>query len=327
MSAAGAGTTGATPHPSTVAVTTASAAAFAVGALVALQARFNGDLARDLGGGFTGGAVAALLNFVVGFAVLSVWVGAAPAQRRALAGLPGQARSGRLLWWQYLGGLGGTFLILSQSISVPTVGVAVFTVAVVGGQTVSGLVVDRYGLGPAGRQPVTSARVAAALIAVGAVVLAVSGRLGSASFSLGLILLCAAAGCAVSVQSALNGQVGRAAGSPIVAAWLNFAIGVVVLLVVVGAALGAGQRVQSPPANWWLFTGGLFGVAFVSVVVAAVRTVGVLVVTLATVAGQVCGAVLLDAFAPVAGQELQLVTVLGAAATVGAVLLAVRSAQ
>jgi hypothetical protein len=41
----------------------------------------------------------------------------------------------------------------------------------------------------------------------------------------------------------------------------------------------------------------------------------------------VFGAVLLDAFAPVAGQPLQLVTVLGAVATVGAVLLAVRSGR
>ena len=58
-----------------------------------------------------------------------------------------------------------------------------------------------------------------------------------------------------------------------------------------------------------------------TVVAAVVPRAGVLVVTLATVAGQVVGAVLLDAFAPAAGQPLQLVTVLGAAATVGAVLL------
>lgn len=315
---------------SRAAVVAASGASFAVGALVALQARFNGDLAAALGGGFDGGAMAASVNFVVGLAVLTVWVLAVPAQRAALAGLPATVRTGRLSRAQCLGGLGGTFLILTQSASVPTIGVAVFTVAVVAGQSVSGLFVDRVGLGPAGRQPVTATRVVAAAVAVGAVVLAVSGRLGSATFAPGLLLLCVAAGGAVAVQSAVNGQVSRATGSPVSAAWLNFAVGVLVMVVVEAVLLAAGHRVGAFPsvtAQWWLYTGGLFGVAFVSVVAGAVRTVGVLVVTLATVAGQVFGAVVLDAFAPVAGQQLQLVTVLGAVATLGAVLLAVRSAR
>ena len=160
--------------------------------------------------------------------------------------------------------------------------------------------------------------------------LAVSGRLGSATFAPGLLLLCVAAGGAVAVQSALNGQVSRAAGSPVGAAMAELRRRLLVMVVVVAVLLAVGHRVGAFPsvtAQWWLYTGGLFGVAFVTVVAGAVRTVGVLVVTLATVAGQVFGAVLLDAFAPVAGQPLQLVTVLGAVATVGAVLLAVRSAR
>jgi transporter family-2 protein len=303
----------------------ATGAAFAVGAIVALQARFNGDLATQLGGGFPGGSLAATINFAVGLLALSAWVLLAGSQRSAVSALLPAVRAGRLSVWQCLGGLGGAFLILSQSASVPTIGVAVFTVAVVGGQTVSGLLVDKAGLGPAGRQPVTARRVTAAVIAVAAVVLAVSGHFGSGSFAFGLVTLCVAAGAAVSVQSALNGRVGQVAGSPAAASWLNFAVGFPVLLLVDGVLLLGGHRYPSPPTQWWLYTGGLFGVAFVTVVAGVVRTVGVLVVTLATVAGQVVGAVLLDAVAPVAGQSLQLVTVVGAAATVGAVLLAVRS--
>ncbi len=303
----------------------ATAAAFVVGAIVALQARFNGDLAEQLGGGFPGGALAATANFVVGLVALSAWVLVARPQRAALAALLPAVRARRLATWQCLGGLGGAFLILSQSASVPTVGVAVFTVAVVGGQTASGLLVDKVGLGPAGPQPVTARRAVAAGIAVAAVVLAVSGSFGSALFAPGLVVLCVAAGVAVSVQSALNGQVGRATGSPVAASWLNFVLGLLVLLVVDAALLASGHQLQALPPQWWLYTGGLFGVAFVTVVAGVVRTIGVLVVTLATVAGQVFGALLLDALAPVAGQSLQLVTVVGALATVGAVLLAVRS--
>lgn len=307
----------------TAAVSTA--AAFAVGAVVALQARFNGDFAQRLGGGFPGGAVAAASNFTVGLVAISVWVLVSARQRAALASLFPAVRAGRLRPGQCFGGLGGAFLILSQSASVPTIGVAVFTVAVVGGQTGSGLLVDQVGLGPAGRQPVTSGRVVAAVVAVAAVVVSVSGRFGSASLAPGLIVLCVVAGGAVAVQSALNGQVGRATGSAVSASWLNFALGWALLLAVVGALLVAGHRFPGPPHQWWLYTGGLMGLAFVTVVAAVVRTIGVLVVTLATVAGQVVGAVVLDAAAPVAGQSLQVVTVVGAAATVGAVLMAVRS--
>ena len=205
---------------------------------------------------------------------------------------------------------------------MPTIGVAIFTVAVVAGQTGGGLAVDRAGLGPAGRQPVTGRRVAAALVAVGAVVLAVSGRFGSAAFAPGLLALCVLGGVFVAVQSALNGQVARAARSPVVAAWVSFGLGLVALLAVVALLALTGTRFAALPHTWWLYTGGLMGVAFVVVVAGVVRVVGVLVVTLATVAGQVTGAVLLDAFAPVAGQPLQVVTVVGAVVTVLAVVLA-----
>jgi bacterial/archaeal transporter family-2 protein len=318
-------------HPRTAAVVTPNlvpaSLAFVVGAVVAIQARVNGDLAERLGGGFPGGALAAGLSTVAGLTALLAYVAVAPTARRGMASLTSALRSHSLAWWQCLGGLCGALLILSQTASVPTIGVAVFTVTVVAGQTASGLVVDRVGLGPAGRQPVTAMRVVASVIAVAAVVLSVSGRFGTAAFAPGLLLLCLVGGAAVSVQSALNAQVGRAVASAVAAATLSFALGLAALVVVVGGILLGGHRYPALPTEWWLYVGGVFGALFVAVVAAVVPRAGVLVVTLATVAGQVVGAVLLDAFAPTAGQPLQLVTVLGAAATVGAVLLAVRSGR
>jgi bacterial/archaeal transporter family-2 protein len=313
-------------HPR-AAVAVPATVAFVVGAVVAIQARVNGDLAERLGGGFAGGALAAGLSFVVGLAGLLVYVAFSRAARQGVVSLPGALRSHRLAWWQCLGGLCGALLILSQTASVPTIGVAVFTVTVVAGQTSAGLVVDRVGLGPAGRQPVTAVRLVASVIAVAAVVLSVSGRFGTAAFAPGLLLLCLLGGAAVSVQAALNAQVGRAVASAVAAGTLSFALGLVALLLVIAGIVASGHRYPALPSDWWLYVGGLFGALFVTVVAAVVPRVGVLVVTLATVAGQVVGAVLLDALAPVAGQQLQLVTVLGALATVGAVVLAVRSGR
>ena len=300
----------------------ATAGSVLVGMLVAFQARANGELADRLGGGFSGGAQAALVNFLTGLALVTGWVLALSSQRRAVRAIPARLGRGGLGWWNSLAGLGGAFLILSQAASVPRLGVAVFTVAVVAGQTGGSLAVDQVGLGPAGRQPVTVRRAVAAVVAVGAVVLAVSGRLGSAGFSPVLALVCVAAGVAVSGQSALNGRVGQAVGSPVAAAWLNFVVGASALGVTVAGLAAAGHRLGTLPATWWLYTGGPAGLAFVAVVAAAVRAVGVLLVALATVAGQVVGAVALDAVAPASGQSLQASTLVGAVLTVLAVLVA-----
>jgi transporter family-2 protein len=154
------------------------------------------------------------------------------------------------------------------------------------------------------------------------VLLSVSGRLGSATLAPGLLVLCVIGGVAVAVQSALNGQVARSAGSPVAAAWVSFGLGLLALLVVVALLLATGTRYVALPTEWWLYSGGLMGIAFVTVVAAVVRLAGVLVVTLSTVAGQVVGAVLLDWLSPQAGQPLQPLTVVGAAITVLAVVLA-----
>ena len=69
-------------------------------------------------------------------------------------------RDGRLHWWQLLGGIAGASFVASQALTTPLIGVAPFMVAFVAGQTVGGLGVDALGLGPAGRQRATLARIA-----------------------------------------------------------------------------------------------------------------------------------------------------------------------
>ena len=53
-------------------------------------------------------------------------------------------------------------------------GVALFTVATVTGQTLSGLLVDRMGIGPAGKRAITGIRVIGSVLTVAAVAWAVS---------------------------------------------------------------------------------------------------------------------------------------------------------
>ena len=119
------------------------------GALVAVQSRINGELGSRLGDGFT----AAAISFGSGLIILTIALAVAPAGRRGLARVLAALRDGGIRWWYVCGGAAGSFLVLSQGLAAAALGVALFTVAVVAGQTISGLVLDRVGIGPEAAAP------------------------------------------------------------------------------------------------------------------------------------------------------------------------------
>lgn len=294
--------------------------ATAAGVAIAVQSRINGELGVRL----ADGVAAAVISFGLGLLVLLVLVPATPGGRRGLAALRAALTAGTLRPWQCLGGLCGAFLVATQGLTVGTLGVAVFTVAVVAGQSASSLLVDRAGIGPSGRQPVTGRRLFGAVLTVLAVGLAVGGRLNDPT-ALTLAVLPLLAGIAVAWQQAVNGLVGRAAGSPLTATLVNFTVGIVALLAVFAVDIAIrGLPAGSPPAEPWLYLGGPIGIAFIAIAAAVVEFTGVLLLGLATIAGQVVGAVLLDVLLPTAASRPDATTLLGAALTLVAVLIAAR---
>lgn len=285
-----------------------------VGALIAVQSEINGRLATELGGGAKGGAAAAVVSFGLGLTVLAAVVLAVPRQRAGVVRILSAVRGGRLPAWQLLGGVAGASLVASQGLAVGTIGVALFTVAMVAGQTSSGLLVDRAGLGPSGAQAVSTGRVVGAALTVGAVVLGVAGRLGGGDpLTVGVLLLCLLpllAGAATSWQQAVNGRV-SAVGGPIAAAFNNFVVGLVALLTfLVVVLLVAPGDLQGLPGTWWLYAGGPVGVLFITLSARLVSVHGVLVLSLCTVAGLVVGSLLIDALGP--DSHLGPLTVVGA---------------
>jgi transporter family-2 protein len=131
------------------------------------------------------------------------------------------------------------------------------------------------------------------------------------------------AGVAIAVQSALNGRLGAAAGSPWPAALVNFVLAELTL----GVALLVERAVHGAPTareavQPWLFAAGLIGIGVVATTAGLVGRVGVLVFSLASVAGQLLGALALDTLT--AGPRPSAATVLGTVLTFGAVVLAVR---
>ena len=280
---------------------------------LAVQARLNGGLGASLGDG----VVASMISTGSGILVLLAIVPTTRPGRRALHQIREALRVQGLHWWQCLGGVSGALYVVSQGISVSSLGVGVFVVAVVGGTSAGSLAVDRAGLGPGGPRPITTRRVVGATAGVAAIALAGRDQLTGDS-SLWLLALPVAAGLALSVQSALNARVGAVAGSPWAAALVNFVVAGATLCVALPIELlFRGGPPGSLPTEPWLYCGGFIGVAIIAIATTVVRRLGVLVFGLASIVGQLLGAVLLDtlgAHRPPATTWLAIALTLGAVA-------------
>lgn len=306
------------PAPTQTARVAAIAAALGTGLAVAVQARINGELGQRI----DDAVLAAGLSNLGGLVLLAVLTAVRPQVRRGLGRVRIAVRDGTLPHHQLLGGLCGAFLVVCQGLTVAPIGVAVFTVAVVAGQTVSSLLVDRAGLGPADPQPITMRRVVGAGLALTAVVLAVAHRI-NAALTVWLALLPVLAGAGTAWQQAVNGlvaTVARRGGPPragmLPAALVNFGVGTTAL--VTAAVVEIGLRGGSPspmPATPWLYVGGPLGVLAVGVAAAIVPITGVLLLGLGTVAGQLIGALLLDLLLPAGSGQVTITTLLGVALT------------
>src|SRR5688500_2532083 len=123
----------------------AIAGAVLVGVLTAAQARINGELGARLEDGLT----AATVSFSTGLVILFVLSAALPVGRRGLAALVSGVRARTIPWWMLLGGLAGALSVATQGLTVAIIGVSLFTVGLVAGQTVNGLLLDRIGYSPA----------------------------------------------------------------------------------------------------------------------------------------------------------------------------------
>ncbi|MEU8223929.1 DMT family transporter [Kribbella sp. NPDC048915] len=302
------------------------ASAFGIGMLVAIQSRLNGELGGILGDGIP----AALISFGSGLLILLVATAVVPRVRRALANVWRTIRRpmrgyGGLRWWQCLGGVAGAFLVATQSITVSVIGVAVFLVAGVAGQALSSLVVDRLGFGPAGPQPLNAVRVVGALVALVAVGLAVSEQLSHPDGLL-LAILPALAGVGTAVQQAINGRVARTASpdayGAVAAGVVNFLVGTLALALVFVVDLALRGAPRQLPSEPWLYLGGACGVIFISAAAAVVRVVGVFVLGLGTIAGQLIASLFIDVFVPVADKPVTAPVVIGTFLALVAVVVA-----
>lgn len=288
--------------------------AAAGGGFLAAQSRLNAQLGADVGQPL----IAALVSNGIGVTIGLIAVACSARVRAGVLRLRGSG----LRWWEYAGGLCGASLVAGAVIVVPHLGVALFTVGLVAGQTGGGLLCDRFGLAPGGRRPITAPRVAGAAIAIAAV--AVADLLGGdAHVSVPYLLLSALLGIASALQGALNGRLRRATVEPLASVTVNGLVGTAGLLVALAIVAAVhGVRVDMWPGSWWEYAGGPMGVLIVFSAVFTVRSLGVLRLALMTIAGQLTTAVVLDQVTPAHGRGLTAGTATGVLLTFVAVAVA-----
>jgi transporter family-2 protein len=301
--------------------------AVAAGLAIPVQGRINGALGARLNDGIA----AAVVSFTTGLVVMIVVSLVLPRGRRGLAQILPALRERRFPPVYVMAGGIGAFFVFAQSFTVGLLGVALFTVATVTGQTLSGLLVDRLGIGAAGQKAVPGVRVLGTVRTSAAVAWAVSPRFGSSGGPDGgagpaqlllPVILPVLAGFLMSFQQAMNGTASMHYGSPIAATLVNFVSGAVVLWLAWLIKLAVAGPGNGLPPEWWYYLGGPMGCAFIGLGALLVRSLGVLVTGLGMIAGQLLGSLGLDLALPAPGTVVALPTVLGTVLTLGAIVLA-----
>ena len=279
-----------------------------------MQAGISGQLAHELNDGI----MAALISNIGGTLFTGLFL-LNPEVRRKGKKLFQDVVSGKFAKWQLLGGVAGAIYISTASSTVSIIGTGLFTVVLVASQNMSGIVVDRFGLSSGFKKKITPKRSIAAVIGIAAVLLSVTDFQGKILWI--PIAAVVMAGVAVTVQFALNGRVTKAANSQ-VSAFINFPMSMITVSITLIVMNLFGKSWNTWPNQWWLYTAGFLGAVVVFLAAATIRTLGVLLFGLASVAGQLITSIALDVILPNANINVGWALISGAGLMLLAVYLA-----
>lgn len=279
------------------------------GILIAMQARANGELSHRMGNPIE----AALVSFGSGLLIISLISIFTPAIRNGMKNIKSAVKRKEIpIWTLFAGMLGGSFVAVQTQI-VPIIGVAIYSVASIAGQTAASLIVDRIGLTGGGKKQITVRRVAAAGVTVVAVLVSVLDRIEAQNLSIFAVIFGCFAGAIVGVQRALNGQINESSHQSFATSWLNFIMGTAFLFIflAIGVLINRAEIVALPSGPWWMYMGGTIGVIYIAFTSTIVQHLGVLTFTLISVGGQLVGSLLIDLYSPTQGVQISAYLVTG----------------
>jgi transporter family-2 protein len=288
------------------------------GAMIAVQARANGELSHRLDNGLQ----AALVSFGSGLVIIFVIMLFNTKIKEGIKNLRQSVANKEIAPWKlFAGALGGSFVAIQTQI-VPLIGVAIYSVASIAGQTAMSLIVDRIGLTGGGKKLISPRRVLAAFLTVLAVLVSVWDRIDANNLSMLAVTAGGIAGAIVGIQRALNGQINEYSKQSFTTSLLNFMTGTAFLLVLIvaGLILGKNELSPLPSGPWWMYTGGVIGVIYIAFTSTIVQHLGVLTFTLLSVGGQLVGSLVIDLVSPTDGVSVSAYLVTGIVMTYAGVV-------
>ena len=288
------------------------------GVMIAMQARVNGELSHRLDNGLQ----AALVSFGSGLLIIALITPFSAQIKDGIKNLRSAiARKEIARWKLFAGALGGSFVAIQTQI-VPLIGVAIYSVASIAGQTAMSLVVDRIGLTGGGKKLISVRRLLAAFLTVLAVLVSVWDRIDANDLSMFAVTSAGVAGAIVGVQRALNGEINEYSHQSFTTSLLNFIMGTsfLLILIIVGIVIGKSHLTPLPLGPWWIYTGGTIGVIYIAFTSTIVQHLGVLTFTLFSVGGQLVGSLIIDLVSPTDGVNISAYLVTGIAMTYAGVI-------
>ena len=288
------------------------------GAMIAVQARANGELSHRLDNGLQ----AALVSFGSGLIIIFVITLFNTKIKEGIKNLRQSVATKEIARWKlFAGALGGSFVAIQTQI-VPLIGVAIYSVASIAGQTAMSLIVDRIGLTGGGKKLISPRRVLAAFLTVLAVLVSVWDRIDANNLSMLAVTAGGIAGAIVGIQRALNGEINEYSKQSFTTSLLNFMTGTAFLLVLIvaGLILGKNELSPLPSGPWWIYTGGVIGVIYIAFTSTIVQHLGVLTFTLFSVGGQLVGSLIIDLVSPTEGVSVSAYLITGIVMTYAGVV-------
>jgi len=289
------------------------------GMLISLQARANGELSLRLDNGLQ----AAFISFSSGLLIIAIISVFNPTIKNGARRLRAAVAAKEIApWTLFAGALGGAFVAVQTQI-VPLIGVAIYSVASIAGQSATSLVVDRIGLTGGGKKPISPRRIAAAIVTVLAVFVSVLDRIDAKNLSLIAVALAGLAGAIVGVQRAMNGLINEHSQQSFTTSLLNFIMGsgALGIVLIIAVAIGKVEFVALPAGPWWIYAGGTIGVIYIAFTSTIVQHLGVLTFTLFSTGGTLIGALLIDIVLPTKGVDISAYLVSGIVMTFLGVLV------
>lgn len=277
------------------------------GMLGPMQSLVNGRLGAEI----SDGHAAAVISFSAGLILMLILILPRKKTRDSFVRLPRQLKEGAIPRWNFFAGLCGAVIVLSEGITVGFLGVAIFQTALISGMVISGVVCDRLGIGVPFKQALSTPRVGGAVLAIAATVLVVSPN-WTAPHMIALAVLPFIGGLLAGWQPAGNSEIGKLADSMLVSITWNFLIGLIALGAVYLVRLALGSATFELPSTWWMYLGGPLGLLSIALMALLVRGLGLLVLGLASTAGQLIGSIVLEIVVPTEGTSLHFLTVIGA---------------